>query len=84
MGEVGRKEEMGEKKKWKEEEEIKKIIIKISVLGCRIILWVFFPLYEVVACDWRAKKPPFTHRPKRSYSLPLNPKINKRGSIRWK
>jgi hypothetical protein len=43
MGEVGRKEEMGEKKKWKEEEEIRK---KSSVLGCRIVLWFFFfPLY---------------------------------------
>ena len=36
MGEVGRKEEMGEKKKWKEKEEIRKK--KFSVLRCRIIL----------------------------------------------
>jgi hypothetical protein len=42
MGEVvGRKEEMGEKKKWKEEEEIGKKK-KSSVLGCRIVLCIFF------------------------------------------
>jgi hypothetical protein len=66
MGEIGIKEEMGEKKKWKEEEEKRK---KSSVLGCWIILWVFFPLYEVATCDWGTKKPPFTHRPKGSYFL---------------
>jgi hypothetical protein len=27
MGEVGRKEEMGEKKKWKEEEELRKKLV---------------------------------------------------------
>jgi hypothetical protein len=35
MGEAGRKEEMGENKKWKEEEEIRK---KFSVLGYKIVL----------------------------------------------
>ena len=48
MGEVaGKKEEMGEKKKWKEEEETRK---KSSALGYRIVLCIFFfPLYEVSA-----------------------------------
>jgi hypothetical protein len=45
---------------------------KFSVLECRIILWVFFPLYEVADCDWGAKKSPFTHHPKESYSRNLN------------
>jgi hypothetical protein len=31
----------------------------------------FFPLYDVAACDWGAKKPLFTYRPKGSYSLLL-------------
>jgi hypothetical protein len=25
---------------------------KFSVLECRIILWVFFSLYDVADCDW--------------------------------
>jgi hypothetical protein len=43
MGEVvDMKEERGEKKKWKEKEEIRK---KSSVLGCMIVLFIFFLLY---------------------------------------
>ena len=58
--------ERSEKKKWEEEEKIRK---KFSVLGCRIILWIFFFFYM----RWQLviggqKSPPFTHRPKISYS----------------
>ena len=49
MGDVGEEEMEGRRRNKKK---------KFSILGCRIILWVFFLLYEVAACDWRAKKPP--------------------------
>jgi hypothetical protein len=55
----GREEEMEGRRRKKK---------KFSVLECRIILWVFFSLYEVADCDWGAKKPPFTPHPKGSYS----------------
>jgi hypothetical protein len=44
---------------------------KFGVLGCRIILWVFFffPLSEVAACDWGAKNPPL--RTDRREVIPL-------------
>jgi hypothetical protein len=58
---------MGEKKKKKEEEE--EIRKQSNVLGCRIILCIFFLLGEVSNCDWGAKTPPFTPRPNLSYFL---------------
>jgi hypothetical protein len=48
MGKVSGKEEMEERRRNKK---------KFGVLGCRIILWVFFPLSEVVACDRGQKTP---------------------------
>jgi hypothetical protein len=57
---VGRKEEMGEKKKWKEEEEI-----RVRISCCRVYFFFFFfctfffPLCEVSACKKWAKNPSF-------------------------
>jgi hypothetical protein len=39
----GREEEMEGRRRKKK---------KLSVLECRIILWVFFSLYDVADCDW--------------------------------
>jgi hypothetical protein len=53
-------EAVGREKKWERRKKIRK---KFNVLGCRIILCIFFLLCEVSNCDWRAKTPPFTPRP---------------------
>jgi hypothetical protein len=57
---VGREKKWERRKKRRKKKEIRK---KFNVLGCRIILCIFFLLCEVSNCDWRAKTPPFTPRP---------------------
>jgi hypothetical protein len=57
---VCREKKWERRKKRRKKKEIRK---KFNVLGCRIILCIFFLLCEVSNCDWRAKTPPFTPRP---------------------
>jgi hypothetical protein len=60
---AGRRDGREEKKEGRRRNKKK----KSNVLGCRIILCIFF-LCEVSNCDWGAKTPPFTPRPNLSYS----------------